>query len=137
MEKLVKKLFSFFLIIVFSPFLVAQEDEGLVLGERDPFRPPAYIEDTQKPPVNDKITDESIEAIRRWPLQVYKPIAVIWDVSDPKVMVLDANNVMHLLKKNYRIGNQNGIVTEINEGEIVVNENNVPHVIKIDKGTTK
>lgn len=138
--------FLFMITALISENLWAQEVQPPLqnsdiqdLNDRDPFRRPKYIEELEKEELvsNTKITDESIEAIRRWPLKTYKPIAVIWDVADPKVMVLDMNKTMHLLKKNYRIGNQNGIITEINEGEIIVNEKGVPNVLKIDKGAAR
>ena len=111
----------------------------IILGERDPFQKPKYIDDMElelesaNPASTENIIDEKIESIRRWPLKDYKPIAVMWDVQSPKVMIVDRKGTMHLLKKNYRIGNRNGIITAINEGDIIVNENGLPQVIKIEK----
>lgn len=126
----------------------AQTDELLngvnaLLGERDPFRRPKYYDDLEeesKPVVistDSNQPDDKIEAIRRWPIKLYKPIAVIWDVQNPKVMVVDPLKTMHLLKKNYRMGNRNGVISAINEGEIVVTENGVPNVMKIESADGK
>lgn len=117
---------------------LATDATHMVLGERDPFRRPKYYDDlddeakqvTIAP--DDKTINEKTEAIRRWPLRFYRPIAVIWDVKNPKVMVVDPSKTMHLLKKNYRMGNRNGMITAINEGEIVVTENGTPNVMKIE-----
>lgn len=131
------KLFLFVILsLAFSVAYTQTEVGDATLGERDPFKRPKYIDDLEIDiPTTDgldgKNIDETTDAIRRWPLKMYKPIAVIWDVQSPKVMILDPNKTMHLLKKNYRIGNQNGLITSINEGEIVVTENGIPNVIKI------
>lgn len=110
----------------------------ILLGERDPFQRPKYIDDMEEEEVSKAVPvenaeDDRVEAIRRWPIKDYKPIAVIWDVQNPKVMIVDRKGTMHLLKKNYRIGNKNGMVTSINEGEIIVVESGIPNVMKIEK----
>lgn len=115
--------------------------EDVVLGERDPFQKPKYIQEMEEEAiktgnvVEEEREDSMVEAIRRWPLLDYKPIAIIWDVKNPKVMVSDKQGTMHLLKKNYRIGNKEGIITAINEGEIIVTEKGLPRVLKIDKNS--
>lgn len=117
------------------------------LGERDPFRPPKYLVDLEyeksKPPppppkaVEPDVIDDKMEAIRRWPLEQYKLIAIIWDVKNPKAMIIDSARTMHLLKKNYRIGNREGVITSITEGEIVVTERGVPVTIKLQSNEKK
>ncbi|MBC7754836.1 MAG: pilus assembly protein PilP [Moraxellaceae bacterium] len=111
------------------------------LGARDPFQRPKYIDDIEAD-LNrnanlDSTEDERVEAIRRWPLRDYRATAIMWDIKDPKVMVVDRKGTLHLLKKNYRIGNRNGIITAIHEGEIIVTENKIPVVISIEAAGTK
>ncbi len=111
------------------------------LGERDPFQRPKYIDDLESD-LNrnanlDTTEDDRVEAIRRWPLRDYKATAIMWDIQNPKVMMVDRRGTLHLLKKNYRIGNRNGMITAINEGEIIVTENSIPVVIKIEAASTK
>lgn len=111
------------------------------LGERDPFQRPKYIDDLEMD-LNrnanlDTTEDERIEAIRRWPLRDYRATAIMWDIQDPKVMIVDRKGTLHLLKKNYRIGNRNGIITAIHEGEIIVTENKIPVVITIEPASAK
>lgn len=106
--------------------------------DRDPFRKPLYIleleEQIKKPQKTEVVTiDDRIEAIRRWPLREYKLVGIIWDVSSPKAMIVDPANTMHLLKRNYRIGNKNGIISMISEGGITVVQENIPVVIAIAK----
>ncbi len=111
------------------------------LGERDPFQRPKYIDDLESD-LNrnanlDTTEDERVEAIRRWPLRDYRATAIMWDIQNPKVMIVDRKGTLHLLKKNYRIGNRNGIITAINEGEIIVTENKIPVVISIEPASAK
>lgn len=111
------------------------------LGDRDPFQRPKYIDDLESD-LNrnanlDTTEDERIEAIRRWPLRDYRATAIMWDIQNPKVMIVDRKGTLHLLKKNYRIGNRNGIITAIHEGEIIVTENKIPVVITIEAASAK
>ena len=119
-----------------------QGDEiDFIQGQRDPFSPPKYIRELEYENTKDQgrkirpedIIDDQMEAIRRWPLNEYRLLAVIWDVRNPKAMVMDKSNTMHLLKKNYRIGNREGLISEINESEIVVLQNGVPVVLQISR----
>jgi Pilus assembly protein, PilP len=153
-----KRVFLLFLISIYTSSVFAQENNSstqrtdssesdvnvdYILGKRDPFSPPKYIREkefyTTKENSGGKmlrpedIIDKQMEAIRRWPLTDYKLVAVIWDVKNPKAMILDKANTMHLLKKNYRIGNREGVITEINESEIVVLQNETPFVIQIER----
>lgn len=104
--------------------------------DRDPFRKPLYIleleEKTLKPQKTEEVRiDDKIEAIRRWPLRDYRLVGVIWDVKSPKAMIVDPSNTMHLLKRNYRIGDKDGIISAISEGTITVIQDNIPVVIDI------
>ncbi|MCM2354464.1 MAG: pilus assembly protein PilP [Pseudobdellovibrio sp.] len=104
--------------------------------DRDPFRKPLYIleleEKSLKPQKTEEIRiDDKIEAIRRWPLRDYRLVGVIWDVKSPKAMIVDPSNTMHLLKRNYRIGDKDGIISAISEGTITVIQDNIPVVMDI------
>lgn len=52
----------------------------------------------------------------------FKLIGVIWNVNDPKAMFMDPNKKVHVLKKNQRIGRNQGYIAAIREGEVVVVE---------------
>lgn len=113
-----------------------------MLGERDPFEKPKYIQELEAEAAkagvinpNENAEDSMVEAIRRYSLSDYSPVAIIWDVKNPKVMIADKNGTMHLLRRNYRIGNKEGIITAINEGEIVVTERGIPRVLGIRNAT--
>jgi Tfp pilus assembly protein PilP len=111
-------------------------DSDQKLGERDPFLPPKYIRDMELVKVEDLI-DKQMEAIRRWPLSEYKLKGIIWDVKNPKALIVDQLGTLHLLKKNYRIGNREGIISEIGDSEIIVVQKGVPTVIQIEKTVSK
>ncbi|MES2802956.1 MAG: pilus assembly protein PilP [Bdellovibrionota bacterium] len=104
--------------------------------DRDPFRKPLYIleleEKNLRPQKTEEVRiDDKIEAIRRWPIRDYRLVGVIWDVRNPKAMIVDPSNTMHLLKRNYRIGDKDGIISTISEGTITVIQDNIPVVIDI------
>ena len=110
--------------------------------DRDPFRKPLYILELeeknlkpQKTEAESNRIDDKIEAIRRWPLRDYRLVGVIWDVRNPKAMIVDPSNTMHLLKRNYRVGDKDGIISTISEGSITVIQDNVPVVISISGST--
>lgn len=107
--------------------------------DRDPFRKPLYIleleEKSLKPQKTEEVRiDDKIEAIRRWPLRDYRLVGVIWDVKSPKAMIVDPSNTMHLLKRNYRIGDKDGIISAVSEGTITVIQDNIPVVMDISSG---
>lgn len=107
-------------------------------SERDPFRKPMYLlelEEVVDRPIRTEEgrIDQRMEAIRRWPLREYRLIGIIWDVQSPKAMILDPANTMHMLKRNYRIGDRDGLISAIGEGSITVIQDNVPVVINIER----
>jgi type IV pilus assembly protein PilP len=52
----------------------------------------------------------------------FKLVGILWDVHDPKAMVRSPRGKVFLVRKKTRIGNSNGYVAAIREGEIVVIE---------------
>lgn len=109
----------------------------MLIGDRNPFMPPRYIlemeyyvEPQRNTPVIDPI-DGKMEAIRRWPLNDYQVLGIIWDVKSPKALVRDRNGTLHIVKKNQRIGNSEGLISEINEGELLVVEKGIPRTLKL------
>jgi type IV pilus assembly protein PilP len=104
----------------------------LLLGDRNPFMPPRYILEREYVRPEEGI-DNKMEAIRRWPLYDYQIVGIIWDVRNPKAMVKDRNGNLHIVRRNNRIGNQEGIISDINEGEIIVVEKKTPKVLSMVK----
>ena len=84
---------------------------------RDPFSIP-----TTDKPVAPGSVHGPVMALQKFPLSAMKVTGIIWDVSRPKAMVLDPNGSTHIVGLNAKIGNNNGYVAVIREGEIVVVE---------------
>lgn len=116
--------------------LKTQPTADTKIGERDPFAPPKYIRDLELIRPED-LVDNKMEAIRRWPLSDYKLQGIIWDVKNPKAIIVDKFKTLHLLKKNYRIGHREGIISEIHESEIIVLQKGLPIVIPIQQAAEK
>ena len=62
-----------------------------------------------------------------WPLQGFdldqlKLVGIIWDVRNPKAMIMDPSGKGYVVRVNERIGRSNGYIARIREGEIVVVE---------------
>lgn len=79
------------------------------------------------------LVDLSVEPSRRWALKYYSLVAVIWNVKNPKAMILDKEGKMHLYREKDYIANQEGVITEINNGEVVVLERGVEVKLKLKK----
>lgn len=118
--------------------LVAIDEDSLKPTNRDPFAKPKSLIDKElereKPTIDPSVyIDMRIEAIRRYPLRNYTLVGIIFDVENPKAMVKDQENNMHLLTKNQRIGNQEGLIVKIERGELVVEEKGKLVTIKLRK----
>lgn len=107
--------------------------------EDDPFKKPEYLleaeerDNAPKVVFENKKIDDQMEAIRRWPLKDYRLVGVIWGVQTPKAMIIDPANTLHLLRKNFRIGDRDGVISTINEGYITVVQDGVPVVVSITR----
>ena len=77
--------------------------------------------------------DESIEPQRRWALKRYKLVAIIWNVKRPKAMITDAKQDMHMFYVNDKIGNSEGLITGISNGEVTINEKGTESRLKMIK----
>lgn len=99
-------------------------------GKRDPFQAESEIpkeETTQSATAktaeqSTSIPKRGLEALEFFDLSQLKVTAIIWNTKKPRAMVVDPNGVMHTVKIKTRIGQRNGFVVAIREGEIVVVE---------------
>lgn len=91
-------------------------------GRRDPFKPYGYKE--LQPIPTDAVTGVPVfaEPLQGFDLQDLRVIGIIWEVNNPKAMVRDPKNILHMIKKDSKIGRNNGFVAAIREGEVVVIE---------------
>lgn len=66
--------------------------------------------------------DESVEPQRRWALRNYTLVGIIWNVSRPKAMITDKQGALHMFYVKDKIGNNEGQITAIHNGEVVISE---------------
>lgn len=107
-------------------------------GARDPFAKPKSLLDREaeanRPVIDPAVyIDSRIEPIRRWPLRSYRLVAIIFDVENPKAMIKDPEGTMHLVSRSQRIGNQEGVITAIERGEVKVEEKEKIVPIRLQK----
>lgn len=104
---------------------------------KDPFMIPNYLYFKIKKKLSEVegegYVDESIEPQRRWALKHYQLVAIIWNVKKPKAMITDKLMSFHTFQRGDPIGNGGGVITSIEEGQIVVNENGLVTTLKITK----
>lgn len=96
-------------------------------GKRDPFRP--FGAPTSLPQQLDTPQDTSglLPVASSDPLQTYdlsqlRVVGIIWQVTSPKAVVKDPMGKIHMIRKDTKIGRNNGFVSQIREGEILVVE---------------
>ena len=103
--------------------------------KRDPFRLPEYILNRLKvvPVVDAGRIDDMVEPLRRWPLSSYSLIGIIWDVKNPKALVLDFQKKVHVVRIRDKIANRGGVITSIGEGSMTVMQEKLPQVLRLKK----
>lgn len=88
-----------------------------IVNRRDPFQ--AYAEYV---PVDVEGPPRALSPAQRWDLEQLKLIGIMWDIKDPKAMFLDPEEEVMILGRDESIGNRNGYIAAIREGEVVVVE---------------
>lgn len=102
-------------------------------GRRDPFEafgktgqvvvdpaapPPAVPTPAVLIPQNTGV----LSALERYDLGELQLVGVMWDIRNPKAMVKDPIGKLHVVRKDTRIGRNNGFVAAVREGELVIVE---------------
>ena len=104
---------------------------------KDPFMLPNHLYLQIKRKLGDiqgeGYIDESVEPQRRWALKRYKLVAIIWNVKRPKAMITDAKQELHMFYLNDKIGNSDGVITGISNGEVTINEKGTESKLKMIK----
>lgn len=88
-----------------------------VVNRRDPFL--AYAEFI---PTEDNANSRPLSRAQRYAIEDMRLVGVMWDVRDPKAMFIDPDKEVHMLGRDQSIGNRNGYIAAIREGEVVVVE---------------
>jgi len=86
-------------------------------GKRDPFKP--FI---KEPKEKAAAISETTPPIKRFPLDEYRIVGIVWVENVPKAMVVDPEKNTYFLGKTDEIGNKNGIILEVSENGLLVNE---------------
>jgi type IV pilus assembly protein PilP len=113
-----------------APLLPGINPEGYTYdptGRRDPFMPFGATSVLAQPmpmapSVPNSLVPPSENSLTLFDLAQLKVVAIVWDVKDPKAMILDPKGKLHMLHKDSLIGRNNGFVYTIREGEVVVIE---------------
>ncbi|MGE0527148.1 MAG: pilus assembly protein PilP [Bdellovibrionales bacterium] len=88
-----------------------------IVNRRDPFQ--AYVEFV---PVEDEGPPRALTPAQRYDLEQLKLVGIMWDIKDPKAMFMDPDQEVLILGRDESIGNRNGYIAAIREGEVVVVE---------------
>lgn len=85
-------------------------------GRRNPFRPLSLSNDDEVANVGPTTPLELYE------VDEFKLLAIMWDVKNPRALLMDPNKEIHVVNKDDRIGRKKGYIATIREGEVVVVE---------------
>ncbi|WP_413558398.1 pilus assembly protein PilP [Bdellovibrio sp. HCB209] len=87
-------------------------------GKRDPFKPYRIIRINPR----KEVPSDQLEPLQRWELDRLQIIGILWDVKTPRAMVRDPDGGIFTVTKNSKMGRNEGYISAIREGEIVVVE---------------
>ena len=90
-----------------------------IVNRRDPFLP--YAEFVPAVGGEDG-PSRPLSPAQRFPLEDLRLVGVMWDVKSPKAMFMDPDQEVLTLGRDESIGNKNGYIAAIREGEVVVVE---------------
>lgn len=76
---------------------------------------PVIVED-------DGAIETEINPLEKFPPEDYKLIMIISGTAVPKAIMVDPDGGRHVVRKENRIGNRNGVIDEITEFEVIVKE---------------
>lgn len=90
-----------------------------IVNRRDPFL--AYAEFVPSS-AEDGGNGRPISPAQRFAIEDLRLVGVMWDVKEPKALFQDPEQAIHSLGRDDSIGNRNGYIAAIREGEVVVVE---------------
>jgi type IV pilus assembly protein PilP len=109
------------------------EDYTYIPGnKRDPFLPYETVN-------MSGVMVGPVFPLQKFEIDQLKLIGIIWDVKNPKAMLLDPQGVGYVVKVNERIGRNNGYIARIRESEVVIieklksNDGTIGYVTKLMK----
>lgn len=87
-------------------------------GKRDPFAPyeaPRAVINSSKP-------IGPVQPLQKFGIEQLSVQGIIWGVEDPVAMIEAPNAKVYYVREREKIGNNNGYVAQIREGEVVIVE---------------
>jgi len=87
-----------------------------IANRRDPFLAFAEFIPQEEGPLR------ALTPAQRYALEELRLVGVMWEVKDPKAMFMDPDDEVLVLGRDESIGNRNGYIAAIREGEVVVVE---------------
>lgn len=87
-------------------------------GKRDPFKPFRVIRINPR----KEVPADQLEPLQRWELDRLQIIGILWDVKTPRAMIRDPDGGIFTVTRNSKLGRNEGYISAIREGEIVVIE---------------
>lgn len=131
MSKKVNKVLAFIAILAFGVIsAMAEEVPGIEAssqetvydpsGKRDPFKP--FIKLTQNENETKPRVNELLPPIKRYSLEEFKLVGVLWMKKRPKAMIVDPEKNTYVLSVGDEIGNMQGKIVEIRNNGILVEE---------------
>lgn len=90
-------------------------------GKRDPFRP--FLQ-APKEKARQQIT-KSTPPIKRFPLDQFRVVGIVWMEQDAKVMIVDPEKNTYFLGVDDEIGNKNGRIVEVRNNGLLVEETRI------------
>jgi Tfp pilus assembly protein PilP len=88
----------------------------------DKYMPRIDDEPVQTKPEEDTEEAAEITPLEKYPPEDYQLVMIIAGTAVPKAIMIDPDNRRHVVRKDNRLGNRNGVVDEITEFEVVVKE---------------
>ena len=84
-----------------------------------------YMPQIEMPEVNEDdedVAETEIKPIEKFPPEDYKLIMIISGTAVPKAIMVDPDGGRHVVRKENRVGNRNGVVDVITEFDVIVKE---------------
>ena len=87
-------------------------------GRRDPFKP--MLPEVVQPTTGQVVI--SSDPLLAYDISQYKIVGILWDTQHPKAMIKDPTGKTFAIKKETKLGRNNGFVSMIREGAVLVVE---------------
>lgn len=91
-------------------------------GLRDPFKPYKAVKPPDKNGLREKNVSDSFDPLQNLDIDALELVAVLWDVKNPRALVKTKGGNTYTIKRDSKIGRNNGIVAGIREGEVIILE---------------